>query len=271
MELFNKLEDVISFVLTGYGKEQLATGTFNPVYYSFSDSDVIYDTAYYTTPQGASTPMSASQNRPIEDLEAKVRPKPATFPDTSDNDFGDNFFKVGLLGTSEFGNNLYPAFEVKLHSARISGSSYVTGTYLNESVPTINLNILCKYDQEGMLFKSHETCFLEITELNGLFEKENFEYSLYRRYDPILRTGPTPLFLYRADEQLEFIDIYETEEVDNVDALFMEYKPITSDKVEYWFDIDVDEKINEELDFNNLMGENIYLRPENVEVRPENC
>lgn len=274
MELFNKLEDVISFVLTGYGKEQLATGTFNPVYYAFSDSDILYDTSYapISIADGSrTTPASASQNRTIEELYLKDRPKPSTFPDVSDNDFGDNFFKVGLIGSSEYGNNLYPAFEVKLYDGRISGSAYISGTYLNQNIPTINVNMQCKYDPINQTFIKHETLFLEINELNGLFEKENFEYSILRRYEPIVRTGPIPLFSYIPDELLEFTDREEVDENEEFPALDILPDQISNKKVEYWFDIDVDEKITELLDFEISSDSNIYLRPENVEPRPENC
>lgn len=274
MELFNKLEDVISFVLTGHGKEQLATGAFNPVYYAFSDSDILYDTSY--APIGLAdgsrtTPMSMSQNRTIEELYLKDRPKPSTFPNVSDNDFGDNFYKRGLIGSSEYGNNLYPAFEVKLYDGRISGSAYVSGTFLNQNIPTIDINIQCKYDPNNKMFRKHETLFLEINELNGLFEKENFEYSIYRRYPTVTLPGFVPIQVYIPDTILEFIDREEIAENEEFPPLDIFPDTISEDKVEYWFDIDVDEKITELLDFELSSDSNIYLRPENVEPRPENC
>lgn len=273
MELFNKLEDVISFVLTSHGKKMLATGSFNPTYYAFSDSDVMYDTKYAPIfPQGTS-PMTMSQNRTSEELVLKDRPKPSTFPSTSENDFGKNFFKVGLLGTSELGNNLYPAFELKVHDGRMSGSSYITGTFLNQNIPTVNINMVCRYDTEFHIFDTHETLLLEVTELNGLFEKENFEYSILRRYDPIVRTGPVPLFLWKPDELLEFVNRYQDNEDDDDEVLPLALIPdqIPPSTVEYWLDIDVDEEISETISFTNSLDGNIYLRPENVEPKPENC
>lgn len=271
MELFNKLEDVVSFVLTGHGKKMLASGSFNPVYYAFSDSDILYDTKYAPiSPQGTS-PMTMSQNRTIEELLLKDRPKPSTFPSTSGNDFGKNFFKVGLLGTSELGSNLYPAFEVKVHEGNISSSSYITGTYLNQNIPSITVNMICKYNTEFNSFDSHESLLLEVTELNGLFEKENFEYSILKRYDPVIRQGPIPLFLWTPDELLEFIERNQDFEEDDVSPLAIIPNQVSPTSVEYWLDIDVDEKISESISFTNSLDGNIYLRPENVEPRPENC
>lgn len=271
MELFNKLEDVISFVLTSHGKKMLATGSFNPTYYAFSDADIMYDTKYAPiSPQGTS-PMTMSQNRTIEELVLKDRPKPSTFPSSGDNDFGKNFFKVGLIGTSELGNNLYPAFEIKVHDGNMSGSSYLTGTFLNQNIPSINVNMICKYNTEFNIFDTHETLLLEVTELNGLFEKENFEYSILRRYDPIVQQGPIPIFLWKPDELLEFIDRYQDYEEEDVSPFAINPDYIPSTSVEYWLDIDVDEEISDTINFTNSMDGNIYLRPENTEPRPENC
>tara|TARA_Y100000114_G_scaffold104583_1_gene97837 strand:- start:11149 stop:12312 length:1164 start_codon:yes stop_codon:yes gene_type:complete len=43
MEFFNKKQDVIDVQLTSYGKQLLSRGLFKPVYYAFSDDNVLYD------------------------------------------------------------------------------------------------------------------------------------------------------------------------------------------------------------------------------------
>tara|TARA_R110000824_G_scaffold5670_9_gene26084 strand:+ start:10833 stop:11972 length:1140 start_codon:yes stop_codon:yes gene_type:complete len=43
---FNKKEDVIDLKLTRYGRHLLSMGKFRPEYYSFFDSDIIYDSQY---------------------------------------------------------------------------------------------------------------------------------------------------------------------------------------------------------------------------------
>ena len=45
-KFLNKKEQVIHFQLTPYGKYLLSVGTFKPVYYSFFDSEILYDGAY---------------------------------------------------------------------------------------------------------------------------------------------------------------------------------------------------------------------------------
>lgn len=211
-----------------------------------------------------------NQNRTIDDLINRDRPKVNTFPSTSENDFGPNFFKVGLIGTSELGNNLYPALEVKLHSGHIAGSSYITGTFLNQSIPTINVELQCEWDTEHKIFTSHENLLVEITEINGLFEKENFEYSILERYDPIVRQSPIPVFTFVPDRLLNFMN--HANDVDgNFPPLSISEESITKDEVEYWFDIDIDEKIEESIGFDNSNTSNIYLRAENTENRPGAC
>ena len=46
MTFFNKKEDVIDIELTQYGKYQLSKGKFKPVYYTFSDDEILYSNAY---------------------------------------------------------------------------------------------------------------------------------------------------------------------------------------------------------------------------------
>lgn len=46
MVFFNKQAEVISVELTQYGKYLLSRGKFKPVYYEFSDEDILYDSNY---------------------------------------------------------------------------------------------------------------------------------------------------------------------------------------------------------------------------------
>ena len=43
MEFFNKKEDVIDLQLTQYGRHLMSKGKFKPVYYSFYDDNVLYN------------------------------------------------------------------------------------------------------------------------------------------------------------------------------------------------------------------------------------
>ena len=45
-EFFDKKEDVIDLQLTQYGRFLLSKGKFNPVFYSFFDDNVLYNSKY---------------------------------------------------------------------------------------------------------------------------------------------------------------------------------------------------------------------------------
>ena len=46
MKFFNKKEQVIDLQITQYGKHMFSKGKFKPVYYSFYDDDILYDSQY---------------------------------------------------------------------------------------------------------------------------------------------------------------------------------------------------------------------------------
>lgn len=46
MSFFNKKEEVMEIVLTQFGKDQLAKGSFAPAYYQFFDDDILYNTSF---------------------------------------------------------------------------------------------------------------------------------------------------------------------------------------------------------------------------------
>lgn len=43
MSFFDRKEEVIDIELTTYGRQLLSKGQLHPIYYSFSDQDIIYD------------------------------------------------------------------------------------------------------------------------------------------------------------------------------------------------------------------------------------
>lgn len=62
MEFFNRKENVIDIQLTPYGRHLFSMGKFKPMFYSFHDNDVIYDTQY----AGFGELQSETQNRVFE-------------------------------------------------------------------------------------------------------------------------------------------------------------------------------------------------------------
>lgn len=252
--LFDKKQDVLDFQLTPLGRKKLRQGTFKPYYYAFGDADITYDTRFFG--------ISGSQNQTVEDLDVKDRPKVSTYPTlTSDKIFRKEFFYPSILGNSEIGSNLYPAFELKLYNGTISGTiSYLTSTYLNQNIPTINVIMKCKYDKTNNNFLSHEYLLLELNELNGLYEKDNFDVSIVRRKETMNRVINRPMTI---EQDLQFSS-KDYNSIYHVNPLLIdedaEYK---EDEVEYWFNLETDENISDQIEFANNNQSNIYLRPEN--------
>lgn len=260
MENFNQKEEVIEFKLTQHGRKLLLSGAFRPVYYAFGDSDILYSTNF--------TGFSGTQNLITEIITGSVRPKPSTFPSTVlDNikAFKSEFMAPSILGTSDYGNSKLPAFEVKLHKSFFTGSpSYLTGVFINQRVPVLSVNSNCDYNTSTFSWEKHDYILLEINEINGLFEKENFEFEILRKKDVHLY----PLSgTYKIEIPLEFlIDKFDQSDQNfNGDASIIQLSDIElSEKiVEYWFNIATDESISNIIEFIQEDGGNIYLDPNN--------
>lgn len=110
MEFFNKKEEVIEIVLTEKGKELLSKGQFNPFYYSFHDTDIIYDDASgeeqnEIVPRIKNTPTLKS----IGSIKQYKSP-------TAELLFGENKQKFVLkneIGSKTFGDQYAPAWNIK--------------------------------------------------------------------------------------------------------------------------------------------------------------
>jgi acyl carrier protein len=236
MSIFNKIEDVIDFQLTPYGRKKLRDGKFNPSYYAFGDSDILYDTRFVG--------ISGSQNETYDNIDNTERTRLSTYPTNNLEKYRlykDEFYMPSILGSSELGNNLYPAFEVKLYQGQISGSiQYLTSTFLNQKIPTLNVIMKCNFDNTVKDFISQEDLLLEITENNGLFTKENFDIYIYKKdenHDPV------------------HLDFYEA---DSLDTAMI----VNENEVLYWFHVDFDEEIEKQIEFIND-NSSVYSQREN--------
>lgn len=236
--LFNKLEDVIDFQLTPLGRKKLRDGKFNPKYYAFGDSDILYDSLY--------SGITGSQNSVHENLDNIDRNRLSTYPTNNIEKYKlykNEFYAPSLLGSSELGNNLYPAFDLKLHSSNISGSViYQTSTFLNQKKPVINITVKCNYDKSDNEFINDHSIVLELNEINGIFEKENFEISFYKK---------------ESDKEI-LLDFFEREMFDTEVEVY-------KNEVLYWFDTSFDEDVSQYISFGEIFTQNesIYSQIEN--------
>lgn len=264
MSLFDRKEDVIEFVLTPHGKKMFRDGTFNPRYYAFADTGILYDCRH--------AGFSGSQNELAERLESAPILKKSVYFMEDANEYQSEFINTSIIGSSELGQKKFPAFEVKIHSGRISGSvEYITSSISNMRIPKFTIEMQNIYNTASNEFISQENLLLEINEINGLFERENFEISLFELQEvtipgrKFLGGFETPNSTLLVPLALEFTPVEKliTAVSDNVDALFSGEPDIYPTQVEYWFDILKDEKISEQLFIQATTQESVYQRPEN--------
>jgi len=264
MEFFDQKEDVIEFVLTSHGKHLFRDGKFKPFYYAFGDTGMLYDCRH--------AGFSGTQNEFVNRLEDYSTLKKSVYFTNNEQENQSEFLDRNLLGSGELGQRKFPAFEVKLHSGHIDGNiEYLTASLSRGRVPKINITMDSIYDPNLHYFSKQESLLLEINEINGIYERENFEYKLFKLQTVSIPprgfmggfTVPGGTIL--IPQVLNFTPPGEliTEISDNVDALFSEEIDIKTNQVEYWFDITIDEKISTEIIFNTSLGESIYQRPNN--------
>jgi hypothetical protein len=180
MEFFNRKENVIDIKLTQYGKNLLSQGKFKPVFYSFHDNDIVYDSNY----AGFGEPQSAAQDRifetprikalnAFEGAETRIQkmtniknlggsnPELFKYVDQSvledeSLSFSDyqptqtKYYGLGpMLGTSRLTSIYSPSWNISLVDGKILNSqdsieSYTTASINLERTPQINVELETK-------------------------------------------------------------------------------------------------------------------------------
>jgi len=259
MEFFNRIEDVIEFKLTQYGKKKFTEGLFSPKYYAFSDSDILYDSRY--------AGFTGTQNEPFDEATGSIRPRHATsFSTILDNDkiFKNRVMAPCVLGTSEWGSDKFPALDIKLYNGNFTGTSYfiTSSAYLDGRIPVVNVNVDCLFNMASKDFDSHKYILLEINEINGLFEKENFEFEILKVKNSTQNNFINANLNFEIPLEFDNSNISSNNFSGSFDSQYFEDEELTSDMVNYWFEIYIDEQIPEILEFDNSNA-NIYLDPRN--------
>ena len=86
-KFLNKKTQVMDFKLTGYGKDLLSLGQFNPEFYAFFDDNIIYDKSYICSGSAADAFVPENQNDIVKRIK-KETPYLSTqviFEDVQDN------------------------------------------------------------------------------------------------------------------------------------------------------------------------------------------
>jgi hypothetical protein len=131
MEFFNRKEEVLEVTLTQKGKNLLSSGSFRPVYYSFHDTDIVYD-------NGA----NQEQNEIVPRIKETPRLKQNTsiFQNSSNSQFQQNQeqFLYCEIGSKTILDQYKPAWELNFVS---SPSFQYVG---NRNTPTVTKDYLVK-------------------------------------------------------------------------------------------------------------------------------
>lgn len=264
--IFDKKEDVIEIQLTSYGKKLLSEGNFDPIYYSFSDEDIVYDSSSFSD-----NDIGVQQRILSEIPRLKPQYNFSSVEEDIKKEKNDNirdFLSVRSLGTSSPGNNYMPAWEINFYSGNLVST---TDSYDQRLIKIPQLNVLPKdyrisvvrnvpefvfdklllediepsvignyeYFEDGSLLEVIESeLVIEINENNSPFNDSNVEIEIFK-VEPS-RFGETlkPLFFTKKEEDSNiFIE----------KPFFQDDSSIDSSYAEYYFDIEVDREIPPEV------------------------
>jgi hypothetical protein len=287
MEFFDKKEEVLDIQLTQYGRHLLSKGKFKPEFYAFFDDNILYNTelAGHSEIQNESskrikeTPTmhpqislsSLSENFKVaynKILSGKVKAGDQSLQPSPEK----NHLLTKALGTSSPNSDFMPAWHVRFLNGHLSGSN--KNLVIEEksdgkqilNIPQIDSDMTFDVaavdeadvedalsfddgDQSGITPNStfivtsepeKMYTLLKVEEKNGKYQKENFDIEIFEieekdeggKIVEFLR----PLYFPHSDPLSEELDFLDEDEPD-----------VTIEKVGYYFDISVDDEIEDEV------------------------
>jgi hypothetical protein len=154
MSFFDEKEEVLEFTMTKHGERKLALGEFDPAYYSFGDSDVLYNSDFggFTESQTdiKERIFNALRIKPQSSfggIESNIQKYHArvvngeNFYDFDQQEADKTYATIKSLGTSKIGSEIYPSWKVRCYNAGIeSATQFISGT-ANVRIPQINLAV----------------------------------------------------------------------------------------------------------------------------------
>lgn len=212
MSFFDRKEEVLEIQLTPHGRYLLSLGEFQPVYYSFFDDDIVYDSNYI----GYSEAQNSTEDRIKEASRSHCQANYRTVEISSANVYVydgrnlQNYFEreyalSSELGIADYYSDNAPAWDVDFLKGKISTSNAIySGSGPNYAIPQINTEYV-KYkkivgnldpgpaplfeDEDLRTIEEYKNAFveirkdfllLEINEANTVFQRENFEIEMYK-------------------------------------------------------------------------------------------
>ncbi len=260
MSFFDSKEEVIDIELTQYGKHLLSTGKFSPKLYAFFDDDILYDAQYSNIVENS----VEIQNR-IEEETPRLKTQYVFSSIEKDvrrgsvNPVKSNHKLLMPLGNSEIGINKMPAWKIQLLKGKIKDiSNLEIISSAEESIPQINIDPITyklHYDANLSLVTKEEFGLFDIREMNSIFQNENFyiEVFLVEKVDSqgnLIIDNSTSY-----EEKLIKLAFKKTNKkikdgfLVDFNGTSIEERNSSEDPsyVNYWFNIVVDDYIDEEL------------------------
>jgi len=286
MEFFNQKEEVLDVQLTQYGKYLLAKGKMNPVYYSFFDDNILYDGKYaaITESQNNIEPRIQENTPRLKTQYSFASAEDRKNMTSKVSNIEKNFSLVTPLGTSDLGSQHAPAWNLRMLDGEISGSfPFFTSSFQTIRIPQITIDVKYRtsismtgepviikedvelsskvFDDGTYVSVQPAPVLMHLLENNSIFERENFDIEVFLVEEEINEkiSGAnanktlskkvielTPLYFSKEPEYIEDGILLDEDEAEEVSCRGFENGTLTPSCVEYYFDIFVDNEIDEE-------------------------
>lgn len=272
MKFLNKKEEVIDLQLTQHGKRLLSNGEFNPVFYSFLDDDVLYDSRY----TGILNEVQNNIHDRIKDV-----PKSETQyvfdgieTNIKNNSFVDKkLYNLVPMGTISLESPSAPAWSINTLKGSISSSNYYQfGDEPNVKIPILNLNsilyktiaekdtdilpenisdlsfITPKFEDGSFINIIEDSIVLEIDELNSIFGNENFDVEVFLVENEIIGGNVKEIlkplsFATKNKSLIKNNILLDSEEIKDLNI----QAEINPNCVEYYFDVFTDKEVDKDI------------------------
>lgn len=280
MEFFNDKEDVLDIQLTQYGKYIYSKGKFKPVYYSFMDDDILYDGLYANVNEQQNniepriqeeTPRLKAQTV----YQSTDSLNKLSIIDKINSDSYLNKF-INLINNSNLGEQLNPRWTItNLGTSFDTIQPYYTSSNTEIfKIPQLNTTILAKdlvyYLQTSIEESNIVNNTGELRDLNpnfywniengGIFEDQSvFDVRIENTVIKVEESNSESVFdsfeikVYEVITNPDLSETYKplsfaiSNNIDNIDPQSTTDLEITSDNVEYYFNIQTDSNINTDI------------------------
>lgn len=287
MTFFNKKTEVMQIEMTPYGRYLYSIGKFKPHSYEFIDDDVVYSVAGENQEDAHGRILNETPklkiNRAFQDEAPQVESPPLISQQrVMAKKMTQKQNGLFALGRSSYSSNNSPSFQVTMLQGELTGSSLVfevssshpagTGSISGSVfIPQVNvqlnfsaikdntLNPEPEFDGETIRSETfdngdyvevrYKEPIIHMKEFNSFYEKENFEFEVFK-VDGDDNEILTPLKMNKKFSAIVndlLLDEEETGLGQPSDARLFEDDTDSSDFMEYFFSIEVDKEIPEEI------------------------